>query len=94
MFDEDFMENMQLLFGLSFPGTESIHFKITHRHGMDTKDFCNILSIRSILILNHSILNRSPSVAIEMRELISLEKHKSACIHKVNELSHGYTVCR
>lgn len=89
MFDEDFMENMQLLFGLSFPATESIHFKITHRHGMNTRDFCNILSISSILILN-----RSPNVATEIRELITLERHKSAYIHKVNELSHGYTICR
>lgn len=54
MFGKVFMGNVQLLFGQYFPATESILFKITHRHGVGMKEFCNILSVSSVLILHSS----------------------------------------
>lgn len=54
MFGKVFMGNVQLLFGLYIPATESILFKITHRHGVGMKEFCNILSVGSVLILHSS----------------------------------------
>lgn len=48
------MKKTQALSRLCFPAMASILFKIPHRYGLGTKEFCNILSSNSDLILNSS----------------------------------------